>query len=118
MSLLPKPKFGSPCNHCGLCCREALCFLAEEIYGKDHPAPCPALIEVNGKHLCSFAVMESKVKAEPLVKKMLGMDVGCSMSDDETTDEEIEAYRVHSLKIVQSPIHKFQDFSSEILTNP
>jgi len=36
-----KPAYGSPCNNCGLCCRNELCPLGFELFGT-WEGPCPA----------------------------------------------------------------------------
>ena len=59
---LPKPRFGEPCNHCGLCCRLALC-----------------------PRLC--AVVEEEARSGVAIMTVMnGIGVGCSMVDDDTDD--------------------------------
>jgi hypothetical protein len=38
-----KPPEGEPCNGCGYCCDQQPCQIAEEVFGEDVAAPCPAL---------------------------------------------------------------------------
>ncbi len=39
-----KPPYGAPCNNCGGCCRDALCPLAQVLFGS-RSGPCPALTD-------------------------------------------------------------------------
>jgi hypothetical protein len=48
-----KPPYGSPCNNCGICCREGICRTGSLVMGAV-PAPCPALIEDGDDYLCGL----------------------------------------------------------------
>ena len=50
---LPKPRFGKPCNGCGLCCSTERCGLAVQILGAG-PGPCPALEWQEGRSWCGL----------------------------------------------------------------
>lgn len=91
VGLPEKPKFGHPCNHCGLCCAVQQCPASLEIFGPGH-LPCPALVKVDGKALCGVVVKEQQEDPPPVVQKMLGVGVGCSLTDVDTTEEEKEDY--------------------------
>jgi len=88
--LPPKPKFDSPCNNCGLCCQLELCKAAELAF-PEAVAPCPALRHVDGKALCGLVLMEVQKGLEPVLQRLLGIGTGCSMRDEDTTDEEVAA---------------------------
>lgn len=59
----PRPPFGDPCNHCGMCCKEQICAwgssalrLVEKL-GDRVPGPCPAQLEVEpGVFKCGLAI--------------------------------------------------------------
>lgn len=38
-----KPKHGQACNRCGACCIASLCPLAQHVFQRGVPGPCPAL---------------------------------------------------------------------------
>ena len=77
--MLQPPKTHEPCNGCGWCCRMELCGLAEEIYGKRFPAPCPAIVERDGRSWCG--VVEEAARLNPAFAShyafTLGFGVGC-----------------------------------------
>lgn len=91
---IQKPKFTEPCNGCGLCCQLELCHLALIVFPAAE-APCPGLVEHEGRHRCALVLAERTSGAEPLLQRALGIDTGCSMTDDETTIEEWDAF--HSI---------------------
>ena len=106
LSVLPdvlpdnKPKFGEPCNRCGLCCMMQLCEAALLIFRTDNDkGPCPAL-EWDGQQTTACGLIRSPAKhanlnwgtAEeravindrfvgPLIAISLGIGVGCGMED-------------------------------------
>ncbi len=86
-----KPRYGSPCNHCGQCCTQSLCHAAE-IALPGAAAPCPALKIENGKALCGLLLIEQRFGLGPVLEKTLGIGCGCSLPDDGTTDDEIEVF--------------------------
>lgn len=49
-----KAPYGSPCNNCGLCCREELCPLAQMVFPRAIAAPCPALEKDGEREVCGF----------------------------------------------------------------
>jgi len=53
---LEKPPHGSPCNNCGLCCKEELCPLAEFVFKpRSVHSQCPALdTEDDGSYSCGL----------------------------------------------------------------
>lgn len=81
--LPPKPKHGSPCNGCGLCCALEVCNAGEIAY-QTTTAPCPGLkIAPDGKRTyCELVVTEITHKMPPILQNLLGIGHGCSMSDD------------------------------------
>lgn len=89
--LPPKPKYTAPCNHCGRCCTEALCPAAELAFPGE-TAPCRAMTLADGKILCGLVEMERLAWMDGMVSRALGIGCGCSMPDDDTTADEIEAF--------------------------
>ena len=90
---LVKPKYTEPCNHCGLCCHLELCAVAKIAHpGKS--APCPSLIQKDNEYFCGMVLMEQGLKNKhgSMIAKALGIGTGCSMPDEDTTDEEIEEF--------------------------
>jgi hypothetical protein len=65
-------------------------------------APCPALIVENGNALCSFVLTERANNLNPILAATLGIGCGCSMPDETTTDEEVEAFDLKSYALVCS----------------
>jgi len=58
-ALARKPKHGSPCNGCGLCCMATRCIVGKHLFGGEFGV-CPALMRVdtNG-YTCGAALMTS-----------------------------------------------------------
>ena len=84
MAMPPKPRMGDACNGCGLCCRLELCGLALEVLGENHPAPCPFIVDRDGRVWCGV-VEAAAVKDEGFaghLKWRLGIGVGCQVHDD------------------------------------
>lgn len=94
---LSKPKFGHPCNHCGLCCRESLCGVGEIVFG-EIDGPCPALLEEGDKYLCGIMVHEAEnfPIGQRLVAHTLGAGTGCSMPDEDTTADDLMHFNIFS----------------------
>ena len=85
MTLQPKPRFASPCNHCGECCKSQLCELAQ-IALPGGSAPCPGLIT------------ETAAGMERMLAESLGIGCGCSMQHAGTTDAEVDEFDRVSFK--------------------
>jgi hypothetical protein len=82
--MLAKPKMGEACNGCGLCCRLEVCGMGLEAMGDNTPAPCPALIERDGRTWCQ--IIQIAEESEPCfaehLKWRLGIGAGCQVHDD------------------------------------
>ena len=78
-----KPRYGTPCNGCGLCCMLELC-PAGKLAFPDSSAPCPALMvsEDKSKTYCGLVRAEIDHGMEPILQKSLGIGTGCSMTDE------------------------------------
>lgn len=78
-----KPTMGSPCNGCGLCCRLEVCGMAIEAFGDHTPAPCPALVERDGRTWCGviLAAERKNIAFAAHLKWRLGVGVGCQVED-------------------------------------
>lgn len=83
--MIEKPKFGSPCNGCGLCCKMEVCAIGKGVFGADTPAPCPALIFENKRFWCKFVLAEDIARAPSLIGNALGIGKGCCADDMEVT---------------------------------
>jgi hypothetical protein len=108
-----KPPYGAPCNHCGLCCQQAICRTGRLVLGDVHGA-CPALIEEGDGFLCGLMVrphyapvrtrIEGAERMRNAAKLLIGAGVGCcARAADEpkiesperlTTVQRVAAYRV------------------------
>lgn len=79
LPMLQPPPEGQPCNGCGYCCREEVCGLGLEVFGKDQTAPCPALVERDGRTWC--AVIETATSLNVAfgthIALRLGIGAGC-----------------------------------------
>lgn len=89
---LPKPKFGEACNGCGLCCIMEVCVAGKIVFGDAAEGPCPALIRQGDKWRCGIILMEKAARLEPITANTLGIGCGCSMTDEDTTQAESEAF--------------------------
>jgi hypothetical protein len=76
---LQPPAVGEPCNGCGQCCREEVCGLGVDVFGKDQAAPCPAIVERDGRTWCG--VIEAADRADVAfgahMRFRLGIGRGC-----------------------------------------
>lgn len=81
--LPPKPRFGSPCNGCGICCARELCVLGELAF-PGASAPCPALkLRGDGRSTyCELVAIEIVAGLPPMLQTALAIGKGCSMTDD------------------------------------
>ena len=79
-----------------------LCPAAEKLTDS---LPCPALIIGNGVALCGLVLTPLPLRPEPLrdIHNQLGIGCGCSMPDDDTTEEEINAHDMLSWMRVYGP---------------
>ena len=80
-----KPRYGAPCNGCGVCCQQELCPLGTTAFGAV-PAPCPALHWVQGRFWCGLALMEYEARRQdmtivPRLADALRLGQGCDMED-------------------------------------
>ena len=66
-------------------------------------APCPAIRLEAGKALCGLVEVERLAGLDGMVGRVIGIGCGCSMPDDDTTDDEIEAFDKHSYITVYGP---------------
>ena len=87
---LRKPRLGSPCNGCGLCCAAQICGIGEQ-YFPGALAPCPALTLTDGRFQCGLVLHPSKLFAlrfdadeilTPMFAKAIGSGQGCGMEDE------------------------------------
>ena len=73
--ILQPPKWGDPCNGCGVCCQEEVCEIGLAVFGKV-PAPCPGLEHKNGRYVCSLIALASDYH-RPFLIFRLGIGSGC-----------------------------------------
>jgi hypothetical protein len=77
-----KPKKGSPCNGCGMCCKEETCKIGIEAFG--NVSPCPALRFIGTRYFCGFVLAEDVARQEfptPFLSNALGIRKGCDSDD-------------------------------------
>jgi hypothetical protein len=80
---IQKPDYDEPCNGCGYCCSESLCFAAMGVLGREpnyideDAGPCPFLRYVDAKFRCGLVLLEQESGLEPIISKSLGIGVGC-----------------------------------------
>jgi hypothetical protein len=77
-----KPRMGTPCNGCGMCCRMEVCGIGVMAYGDDVRAPCPGLRWTGQNYRCSIVEMEAVLPLEKVFASALGIGKGCCASDD------------------------------------
>lgn len=87
--VLQKPKFGSPCNGCGWCCHEEICFYGKmffELGDKETfiKGPCPAMVYESGCVKCGLVLSEKALGLEPVLERGLAIGKGCDADDHET----------------------------------
>jgi hypothetical protein len=70
-----KPKHGSPCNQCGLCCIATVCPLGSIVFGKSN-GPCPALEWEGGESRCGLVTQNTGPVAEAAAH-LIGAGTGC-----------------------------------------
>lgn len=87
-----KPKFGEPCNHCGLCCRVQACHVSRKFLNSQQ-APCIALEMHDGKFMCGMVIRPShylninwrdEAFEQELIqgfKRLIETGSGCGMDD-------------------------------------
>lgn len=87
---LPKPRYADPCNRCGICCHLEIC-PAGDLAFPGASAPCPGILKDGDGFLCGLVVAEDRT-GETILREMLGIGCGCSMPDEDTTEEEMEDF--------------------------
>ncbi len=106
--LMPdKPPYGSPCNNCGLCCKEALCPLAMLLLRPNDfsnsqssgawDGPCPMLLESNRCGLMETpeafypvkAAARGKENLQKAAAQLIGAGHGCDAQLDGEPDNQI-----------------------------
>lgn len=75
---LEKSGWQLPCNGCGLCCKEEICMVGQEIFGLwIGDGPCPGLIRERGKYRCLLVKLEAAMPVEKKLGEALGIGKGC-----------------------------------------
>ena len=72
------------------------------------PGPCPEIVERDGKSLCGLVLKEQQQGVYDLQFR-LGIGTGCSMIDDDTTDEEVAQHDAFSLLFVRREKARFYE---------
>lgn len=82
--LLPKPRFGQPCNGCGVCCAVEVCAIGAMAF-PGAEAPCPALkMAPDGKRtVCALVALEEAIGMPPVLREALAIGMGCDSEDGE-----------------------------------
>lgn len=81
LPILPKPRFGEPCNGCGYCCKQEVCEVGKAVFGENAPAPCPGLEVKAGRYICSLFELASEEHRLFLMWRM-GIGMGCDSEDE------------------------------------
>src|SRR5690348_11874189 len=77
----PKPKYGEPCNGCGLFCQACLCPIAIDLFPTaDLNSACPALVWSGSRYLCAVVEVAESLGLDILT---LGFGVGCDSRANE-----------------------------------
>lgn len=85
MSIPDKPRFGSPCNGCGICCAVEVCQVGIAVLG-EIAAPCPAMRFADDRFYCGLVLLEQSAREqspdlEPFFFNVLGIGKGCDAED-------------------------------------
>ena len=80
MTAPDKPRYGSPCNGCGLCCAVELCEAAK--MAGETKTPCKYMVYQENRIWCGMVLVEQSNGLEPFVEKALGIGLGCFVEDD------------------------------------
>ncbi len=75
---LPKPAYGAPCNNCGRCCVDALCWIGRLILGPQVKSPCPALIDTAAGRELFCGLMVNPQDYLPEQAKIVGAEAMCA----------------------------------------
>lgn len=84
--MLTKPRFGTPCNGCGVCCQQEVCRVGVVAFGA-RPGPCPALQWHQGRFWCGLVLAEYEGRRQemlelPLLDQALAIGRWCDAADD------------------------------------
>jgi hypothetical protein len=81
--MIQKPKFGSPCNGCGLCCQLERCAIAVKALGEG-PGPCPGLVWREGRSSCLMVEEADRMGPEysGMIRYRMGIGLGCDSEVD------------------------------------
>lgn len=73
--VLRPPKWGEPCNGCGVCCQEEVCEIGVAVFATKI-APCPGLKAREGRYVCSLLSLARGARRAFLAFR-LGIGTGC-----------------------------------------
>lgn len=66
------------CTRCGHCCKEEICGMGENAFGRSVKPPCPGLIEEDsGIYSCALVKTEQAFDLNPTIAESLGIGRGC-----------------------------------------
>src|SRR5687767_1795756 len=89
-----KPAYGSPCNSCGLCCRNEICPLGAIVFPRAF-APCPALERDGDREVCGlianpsrYAPIRTSVYGNEVMSDAAAIGVGAGIGCDARLIEE------------------------------
>lgn len=77
-----KSPYGSPCNGCGLCCREEICPLGSIVFPLAS-APCPALEQDGERSVCGLVAHPERYRSGNVERlraaavRGIGAGIGC-----------------------------------------
>ncbi len=100
METIARPPFGTPCNGCGVCCRDVLCKYGAIIFGSQ-PGPCPALeaaIGAPGRSACGliqspgrYAPVKTALNGEKAMREAAALLTGSGLGCDSIGPEEAQS---------------------------
>lgn len=99
--LVEKPRYGEPCNGCGMCCIAVQCPVSTALFGEQEL--CPALEQAGIALACGL--MRNTADYVPdlpawggkalteVFSLMIGSGLGCDGADENDSEERQEAFR-------------------------
>lgn len=98
---IERPAYGAPCNGCGYCCREIVCYFGSWVqglvaeYGQRAPGPCPALTKTDEGWQCGMVLRPKDYTGgrgpahELRAKALLAIGAGAGCDSDAGREDEV-----------------------------
>lgn len=125
MSGLPeKPRYGEPCNGCGMCCIAIQCPVSTALFGPQ--TVCPALEQAGSALACGLMINTANYVSDlpawggkaltEAFALMIGSGLGCDGADENDTPEQQAAFRPLLHARAEAAIAKASPEARELLT--